>query len=155
MIARLKKYFNGKHGNREEKGGSSPQDPAVAMCALFLEMANIDGEFSELEKESILTVMRSEYGISDDIVTELMAEAEKERGQSIDLWQFTNLINQNYDLEAKLKIIEMFWKVAYADGRLDSHEDYLLHKLAKLLRLSHKQLIDAKLKVKNQLKSLK
>ena len=54
------------------------------------------------------------------------------------------------DGEGKLRIIEMFWKVAYADGRLDSHEDYLIHKLGKLLRLSHKQLIDAKLKTKNQ-----
>jgi uncharacterized tellurite resistance protein B-like protein len=36
----------------------------------------------------------------------------------------------------------------YADGKLDKHEDYLVHKLANLLRLTHKQLIEAKLKVK-------
>ena len=41
----------------------------------------------------------------------------------------------------------MVWKIAYADGRLDKHEDYLVHKLAKLLRLTHNQLIDAKLKI--------
>ena len=147
MIALLKKYFSSKSGSREEKTPNDSHDPAVAMCALFLEMASIDGEFSESEKVSILDMMRSEYGISDVIVEELMTEARKELDQSIDLWQFTNLINQNYSPEEKADIIEMFWKVAYADGRLDSHEDYLLHKLAKLLRLSHKQLIDAKLKV--------
>ena len=46
-----------------------------------------------------------------------------------------------------LLAIEMIWQVAYADGRLDSHEDYLVHKLATLLRLDHKQLIEAKLKI--------
>ena len=126
----------------------------VRLCTmaapLFLEMANIDGEFSESEKESILSLMTSEYGLSHDIVEELMAAARTELDQSIDLWQFTNLINQNYSPEEKTHIIEMFWKVAYADGRLDSHEDYLLHKLAKLLRLSHKQLIEAKLRAKDQ-----
>ena len=69
--------------------------------------------------------------------------------RSIDLWQFTNLINQNYSTDEKLQIIETMWKIVYADGRLDKHEDYLVHKLSNLLRLTHKQLIDAKLRVKN------
>ncbi|MFC1579373.1 TerB family tellurite resistance protein [Thermodesulfobacteriota bacterium] len=149
MISLLGRYFSKK---REDGGEKDPNahDPAVAMCALFLEMANIDGKFSDSEKESILSMMRSEYGLSDEIIKELMAAANEELEKSIDLWQFTNLINQNYSPEEKSRIIEMFWKVAYADGRLDSHEDYLIHKLGKLLRLSHKQLIDAKLKIKNQ-----
>jgi len=150
MIALLSRYFSKKREDGEEKDRNESHDPAVAMCALFLEMANIDGEFSDSEKERIIPMMRSEYGLSDEIVEELIAAANEELEQSIDLWQFTNLINQNYSPEEKLRIIEMFWKVAYADGRLDSHEDYLIHKLGKLLRLSHKQLIDAKLKTKNQ-----
>ena len=148
MMVPVKRYFSKKSGGGEEKERNDSHDPAVAMCALFLEMANIDGEFSDSEKESVISMMRSEYGLSDEIVEELMAAANEELEQSIDLWQFTNLINQNYSLAEKLRIIEMFWKVAYADGRLDSHEDYLIHKLGKLLRLSHKQLIDAKLKIK-------
>ncbi len=148
MIALVKRYFSKNAAGDGKKEHDDSHDPAVAMCALFLEMANIDGQFSDSEKESILSMMKSEYGLTDALVEELMAAAEKEREQSIDLWQFTNLINQNYTIEEKSKIIEMFWKVAYADGRLDSHEDYLLHKLAKLLRLSHKQLIDAKLNAK-------
>ena len=150
MIALLSKYFSKKREGEEEKDQNESHDPAVAMCALFLEMANIDGEFSDSEKKRIVSMMRSEYGLSDEIVGELMAAANEELEESIDLWQFTNLINQNYSPEEKSGIIEMFWKVAYADGRLDSHEDYLIHKLGNLLRLSHKQLIDAKLKIKNQ-----
>ena len=40
----------------------------------------------------------------------------------------------------------MIWRVAYADGTIEKHEDYLVHKLARLLRLTHKQLIETKLK---------
>lgn len=122
-------------------------DLPVACLALFLEMANIDGEFSDVERESIISFMKGRYDLSKEIVQELMDSAKKELEQSIDLWQFTNLINHNYTLDEKLGIIEMFWRVAYADGKLESHEDYLLHKLANLLRLSHRQLIDAKMKV--------
>ena len=82
----------------------------------------------------------------------MIESSEAELEKSIDLWQFTNCINQNYPIEDKLKVIEIVWEVAYSDGRLEQHEDYLAHKLATLLRLSHKQLIDAKLKILNSKK---
>ena len=76
-----------------------------------------------------------------------MAEAEKELVESVDLWQFARLINENYSREEKIAIIEVLWKVVFVDGKMDKYEDYLMHKMVKLLRLSHKELIDAKLKI--------
>ena len=79
------------------------------------------------------------------IVRGILTEEELEK--SIDLWRFTSQINKNCSLEEKLCIIETVWQVAYSDGRLDSHEDYLIHKLSELFNISHKDLIEAKLKV--------
>jgi uncharacterized tellurite resistance protein B-like protein len=39
------------------------------------------------------------------------------------------------------------WRVIYADGKLDKHEDYLVKKIAHLLNLRHREMIDAKLRV--------
>ena len=122
------------------------------MCALFLEMANIDGEFSGSERDNVISLLKRQYGLPDEHILELMETSKKELKGSIDLWQFTNLINQNYSREEKIQIIEMVWEIVYADGRLDRHEDYLVHKLAKLLRLSQKDLIDGKLKVRRRTK---
>lgn len=124
----------------------------LATCALFLEMAQIDGEFSDSERDHVITSLKKTYGLSEAAVQELMEAAEEELKGSIDLWQFTNSINQSFPLERKLEVIEMIWQLVYADGYLEKHEDYLMHKLANLLRLSHKQLIAAKLKVKAQCK---
>ena len=150
MIDLIRKYFSKSGGNgpsdqREEKS----HDIRIATCALFLEMSNIDDEFSEGEKERILNILKRDYQLSDEHATELMEVSNGELKGSIDLWQFTNLINKNYSLEEKLEVIETVWSIAYTDGELDKHEDYLVHKLAKLLRLTHKQLIEAKLKVKS------
>jgi uncharacterized tellurite resistance protein B-like protein len=46
-----------------------------------------------------------------------------------------------------MAIVETLWRVVFVDGKMDQHENYLMHKFSNLLRLSHKQLIDAKLKV--------
>ena len=144
----LKKFF-AKRPNKAsvDRKLESSRDVRMATCALLLEMANIDGKFSELEKESIIEVLKNNYQLSAEHASALMKAAEDELEKSIDLWQFAKLINENYSAEEKIKVIETVWQVIYTDGILDKHEDYLVHKLAKLLRLSHKQLIDAKLKV--------
>jgi uncharacterized tellurite resistance protein B-like protein len=146
MIDIVKKFF-GKTGKRAEKEVDSGHDVRVATCALLIEMGNIDGEFSEEEQEHLINNLKGEYGLSDENIKELMKTAHRELDGSIDLWRFTNLINQNYSHDEKNRIMEMVWRVVYADGKLDKHEDYLVRKMAALLRLSHKEMIDAKLKV--------
>lgn len=124
-------------------------DIRIATCALFLEMAQIDGEFSEKERQSILGILKQEYDLADEVAVELTEAADKERQDSIDLWQFTNQINENYSEDEKIRVVEFLWKLVYADGKLDQHEDYLIHKLATLLGVRHDQLIDAKMKILN------
>jgi len=122
-------------------------DLHIATCALFLEMAAIDGEFNESEQEHILMILKREYHLSDISAAALVEAAHKEVAESIDLWQFTRLINENYSDEDKIKVVEMLWKIVYADGNIDAHERYLVGKIANLLHLGHKDLINAKLKV--------
>lgn len=152
MIDLVKKFFSKNTVDSVgDKNKEKSHDIRIATCALLLEMSNIDGEFSGLEREDIISVLKKDYHLPNEDAVSLMEATKKELEGSIDLWRFTNLINQNYSLEEKIRVIETVWKIAFTDGKLDKHEDYLLHKLAKLLRLSHKQLIEAKLKVKEAL----
>lgn len=121
-------------------------DVRIAACALFLEMARVDGEFSDEERSRILAILKNEYHLSEDDALELIQATDQELEKSIDLWQFTKRINQGHSEEEKIRIIQMLWKIVYADGTLDKHERYLVHKLSGLLRLSHEELIDAKLR---------
>jgi uncharacterized tellurite resistance protein B-like protein len=148
MIKRLKRVFASVPAqSSDSEKADNPHDIRVATCALFLEMANIDGEFSGDERDNVMNILAKEYDLSEEDAAELTRSAEDERRGKIDLWQYTNMINRNYSDEEKIRIVELLWKIVYSDGRLDAHEDYLVHKLTKLLRLNHDQLIDAKLKV--------
>lgn len=148
MMNLVKRFFGKDRKIRSSDAKeTTTHDIRVATCALLLEMAQINGEFSYSEQESIISILKRDFQLSDQYVAELIRASDEELRQSIDLWQFTNLINQHYSTEEKIRIIEMVWKIIYTDGKLDKHEDYLAHKLAKLLHLTHKQLIDAKLKI--------
>lgn len=148
MINIINKILN-RDDEREPSSDREVSEESInlATCALLLELAKVDGEFSKEERDNIISNFKTNYKLNEKDINELIEASEKKLDESIDLWQFTNLINQNYSLEQKLQVIETVWQVAYSDGKLEQHEDYLIHKVATLLRLSHKQLIDAKLKV--------
>jgi uncharacterized tellurite resistance protein B-like protein len=148
MLNSIKRFF-GKAGQQESPVGEASQehDIRVATCALLVELARIDETFTQAEMNTILSILKDKYGLAGEHADALIAEAEKELDNSVDLWQFANLINQNYSNGEKIEIIETLWQIVYVDGKMDDHEHYLMGKLKNLLRLSHNQLIDAKLKV--------
>ncbi len=148
MIPFVKKFFGKMTNNTSDVSEELPHDIRIATCALLLEMSQIDGEFSESERESILSTITKDYHLDNKYATAILEAADEELKENLDLWQFTNLINRNYTHEEKIKIIEMVWRIAYTDGRLDKHEDSLVHKLADLLHLTHQQLIDTKMRVR-------
>ena len=151
MIDIVKKYF-GKRTNvtKDSNNQDTQHNIQVASCALLLEMSHIDGEFDTAEQGRILSIVKRDFHLTNEDAEALLRTAQEELEKSIDLWRFTKLINENYSAEEKLGIIETVWKIAYADGKLDKHEDYLVHKLAQLLYIDHNRLIEAKLKAKGE-----
>jgi uncharacterized tellurite resistance protein B-like protein len=148
MIDVVKRFFS--KATTKVNGTSSQNnehDIRVATCALFVEIARIDEKFTEAEMNSIVSILKEKYSLSSEHADALIAEAERELEKSVDLWQFARLINENYSNEEKIKIIETLWRIVYVDGKMDQYEHYLMNKLQNLLRLSHNQLIAAKLKV--------
>lgn len=148
MFERVKGFFEKITNENTQAGGRDAlHDVHVAACALFMEIGRIDETFSAAEMDLIVTVLKEKYGLRQENVDALMALADAELKQSVDLWQFARLINANYSIEEKIDIIEILWQIVFVDGHMDKYENYMMHKLSNLLRLSHNQLIDAKLKV--------
>lgn len=148
MIEALKRIFSktAVDGGVDQKTASA-HDVSVAVCALCVEVARIDNTFTPKELDTLLAILKEKYNLSDEHADALIAEADKELEESVDLWQFARAINDNYRIEEKIEIIEMLWRIVFVDKKMDEHEHYLMNKLSNLLGLSHKQLIDAKLKV--------
>ncbi len=126
---------------------SSSHDVRVAVFALCVEMARIDNTFTQQELDTLLRILKDKYNLSNELADALLSEADKELEESVDLWQFARDINANYTTPEKIEILEILWQIVYVDGKMDEHEHYLMNKLSNLLRLTHKQMIDAKLKI--------
>lgn len=122
----------------------------IAASVLLLETAYADFECSDDEMSHVMETLREKFGISREYTEDLLEIARRERAQAIDLWQYANLINQQYSLEEKKELMAAAWRIIYIDGELEKHEDHFAHKLATLLRLSHSEMIEAKIKGRDQ-----
>ncbi len=125
----------------------------IATCVILLEVAGADNEFSSVECARIVAALRARFSLSQDEAEHLIETAQQRRAESSGVWRFTNLVNQECTHDEKIAIIEEIWRVIYADGTLEAHEDYLAHLLARLLNLTHPQLIEAKLRILQEIRS--
>ncbi len=119
----------------------------IATCVLMLEVARIDEEFSDDERDRILTTLRERYALSDADAEELMQVSTESRGQSVDVWSFTHQINKLCKEAEKITIVEEVWRVVVADGGIHGHESHFMRQLGGLLNLARHQIIDAKVKI--------
>jgi uncharacterized tellurite resistance protein B-like protein len=150
MIDLIKKVL-GKTTKKADPSGDDKQDTHIALCVLMLEAAHVDGECSTEEMEHVVSTLTTKCGVERQDIDELIDRAYKKREDSVDLFGFTRYLNQNYSKEEKMDVMEAVWRVIHTDGQLEMHEDHFAHKLANLLRLTHKELIDTKIKARQQL----
>jgi len=78
-----------------------------------------------------------------------MRLAETEAREATDFYQFTQLVNDHYSYQDKVKLMENLWRVAHADGRLDRYEEHFLRRVSGLLHLSHSDFIQTKISARN------
>ncbi len=145
MFDFIKKILANKRGSITISAQENEERTRLAACVLLLEAAHADNECTADELSHVMDVMKNDFSISEEQAEELLELAYRERGQAVDLWQFTNLINQQFDRQEKMRLMEAVWRIIHVDGQLEKHEDYFVHKLATLLRLKHKDLIAAKI----------
>lgn len=144
MLKRLLQVFSAPTG---QASATSAERIPLAAAVLLLEVVHADGEFHPAEQELLGTLLKKHFSVSAESLSELLELAEETRKNSHDLHQFTREINKAFTQLEKERIIEAVWQLVYADGRLDHYEEALMRQLGALIGLSHRQLIEAKMKV--------
>jgi uncharacterized tellurite resistance protein B-like protein len=143
MLDTIRSLF-GKGIDAREQSRPDVDPLHLAACALLLEIAYADGEFSEPERRHLEDVLARHFGLDADDGRRLMAIAEEERQRAVDHFRFTSLLQKNYDVGQKMVLAEVMWGLVLADGTIAEHEHYLTRKISNLLDLPPAYLSTAK-----------
>lgn len=149
MFDHLKKIFSEETGQPSTEIKNKKVE--IAACALFIETAKADGEFSDDERSLIISEMKRTFNLDDNYTKDLMILAEQKVKESISLYEFTSIINNSFSQQEKTELIESLWKLIYTDKKLNVYEDHLIKQIGATMNIEHKQLINSKLWVKQQL----
>ena len=124
----------------------SVDDHSVVMAAgaLMLEIARSDHDISEDEKDLILRSVKGLLGEAETQIAGIFDRISEEVEESVSLYDFTSIINENFSNAEKYSLLVVLWKVAFADGRLDKYEEYYIRKIKDLIHLSQSDFIKAK-----------
>lgn len=111
-------------------------DYRLAFAALLVHAASVDGEFCEIERGKLIALLKQRFDLDDALANELIEKATVADQKAVDLYHFTHLLNGTLDDEGRLRMIEMMWEIAYADGAVSAYEDNLIWRVADLLGVS-------------------
>ena len=145
MLNAIKAFFESRMAPKETPDGADDTERVrIAACALLLELAQADNEFTEAERAHIESALVRHFAVPPEAVRDLVTVAAKGREDAVDLFQFTRLISEHYDLGQKMLLAEVMWGVVIADGQIAEHESYLMRKISYLLDLAPGYLAEAR-----------
>jgi uncharacterized tellurite resistance protein B-like protein len=113
----------------------------VATALLLVEVARADYSEDLTEDRTVLELIEEFFELDRHEASMLIAEARREADHAASLQTFTRRLHEQLTVAEKHLVVEMLWKVALADRRLDKHEDHLVRKVAELLYVPHRDLI--------------
>jgi len=139
LLEHLKKLFQSASDDK-----SSTMSLELVFAALLIEVAKADFDFDESERLRLMALLQERFGLSDEDSLSIIEQAEKRVDDSTSLYEFTREINEQFDPEEKIALLESMWRMAFADGELDKYEEHLIRRVADLLYVPHSRFMTAK-----------
>ena len=146
MLNNLKRFFNSLQSQPQQD--DSP-DFKTSVAALLVEVMRADSELQEDERKAMVVLLQKYFDLGEEEVNNLITAASQDLDEAIDYFRFSKQINDNTNAQERIEIIELLWRLAYADGQLDKHEEHVIRRVADLLYVTHNDFIQAKLTATN------
>jgi uncharacterized tellurite resistance protein B-like protein len=149
MLAAIRRFFT------EMTGDSDPttiaeDDLRLAAAALLYHVVAVDGVVSAEECAMLSDLLKQRFGLDPAETRSLVAAAESADAEAVDLFGFTSVLKRRLEAGDRERIVEMMWKLVFADGRVHEFEDNVVWRVAELLGVSAQARIRLKQAVRDR-----
>jgi uncharacterized tellurite resistance protein B-like protein len=118
--------------------------------ALMVEVMAADHDFNSEEELKLKEILLNRFEIPESEIKKISEQMKKRADDATSLYEYTSLINENFNREEKLDLIRNLWAIAFADKILDRYEDSVIRRVCELTYVSHSDFIKTKLEMKNK-----
>jgi uncharacterized tellurite resistance protein B-like protein len=93
----------------------------LATAVMLTEVMRADGRFEPSERDAVHSALCETFTLTDEEAATLAQHARSTAKQATDLISFTSLVDAHFEMPQKLRMVELMWRVAYADGHLSEY----------------------------------
>lgn len=131
---------------------SEPQSPLpdqehvlrISTATLLIEVCRADFKEEKSELDRMRNLIAEQFSLNDAELDELMLQARESADKLVSLQHITRLLNEQFDVSMKIRVVEMMWQVVYADGVKHHYEEHLIRQVSELLYVPHSKFIQAR-----------
>lgn len=151
MLGKLNALFDRAFAAEREPSAEEREHALrVATALLLIEVGRADYADDLAEDATMLASLEQFFALDGEHAKLLLEEARREADRAVELQQFTRRLHEQLSVAEKHRVVEMLWQVAFADQRLDKHEDHLVGQIAELLYVSRSDLIRIRNRVRGE-----
>ena len=149
-MSRFKQLFDGLFGDSPDQARDSERDQSrveLAAAVLMTEVARSDFSVDDAERAVMQEALQEQFHLSASDAESLLETADTKAADGTSTYDYLSTINDKLQYQDKLLVLTALWRVAYADGVLEKHEEALMRKFGDLLYVPHRDWIQLKLKI--------
>jgi uncharacterized tellurite resistance protein B-like protein len=147
MLEEIRRLFAELHGNSKNCSHFDADDYRVAAAALLVHVATLDHDLTGSGRHKLAALLSEQFTLTDTLTGELIEAAVAADREAVDFYHFTHLLMRTLDEQGRLRVVEMLWEMAFADGSISEFEDNMMWRLAELLAVSSHDRIALRRKV--------
>ena len=136
MFDAVKRFVENLSGAEGLAREFEEDDYRLAAVALLIHVANADGKIDLAERRKLQRIIKERFGLDTADAAKLAAAAEQSDREAVDFYHFTSVLKRALNDAGRLKIVEMLWEIAFADGTVDELEDNTIWRIAELLGIT-------------------
>ncbi len=149
MLKNLKELFDQLIAPAVESPQAGEHALQLATAVLLVEVMRADPEMTDAEREVVGDALRKTFVLSPDESDVLFDRAARISREATDFFTFTSRVNESFSMQQKVDMIEAMWRVAYADGNLDAHENHVMRRIGDLLHVPQGAYANAKMRARD------
>jgi len=135
MLNRIKAFFSAE-ADAPRTGAHDKREMHIAAAAMLIEAAMTDGQVDDVERKRIGVLIERHFGVPHGDVEQILQESEVKAEAAVDIYSFLRVVNEHFDHQERIMLVEMLWDVVYADGELHDHEANLIRRVSGMLGLT-------------------
>jgi uncharacterized tellurite resistance protein B-like protein len=132
MLAQIRQFFDRLAGD-DQPANVGEEEIRLSVAALLYHVIAVDGAVSEAECAMLSDLLKTHFGLDPTATHSLVEAAESADAEAIDLYTFTSVLKRRLEAADRERIIEMMWRLVYADGSVHEFEDNVVWRVAELL----------------------